>query len=204
MNYQPLTHRSRCEAKGFTLIEAVMSMLVVGLMLVASLNTVGASKLAQSRNTEQTLGPMLAQELMAEILGNAYEEPTDTVAFGLEGEAVDVRAGWDDVDDYHGWSVSPPQNQDGSAVTGADGWTRTVSVTRVNKDTFNPSGVATGLKRIDVNVVCNGRTVTTLSSIRTRGWPDEGVAAEQAVAPEDGVNQSSTISGKDFFKDFFK
>jgi type II secretory pathway pseudopilin PulG len=197
-------HRSHCGTTGFTLIEAVMSMLIVGLMLVASLNTVGASKLAQSRNAEQTLGPMLARELMAEILNQAYEEPVDTAAFGLEGEAADVRADWDDVDDYHGWSAMPPQNRDGSAVTGADGWTRTVSVTWVNKLTFNPSGGATGLKRIDVEVVRNGRIVTTLSSLRTCGWPDEGGAAQQAAGPGGGSNQSPTTSGEDFFKSLFK
>ncbi len=162
----------RVNGRGFTLIEAVMSILIVGLMLVAALNTVGASKLAQSRNVEQTLGPMLAEELMTEILSQTYEEPVDAVAFGLEGESATVRTDWDDVDDYKNWSATPPQNPDGSAVTGADGWTRAVVVNWVDATDLNISASATGLKRINITVTHNGRTVTTLSSLRTEGWPD--------------------------------
>ena len=151
-----------------------MSILVVGLMLVAVLNTLGASKLSQVHNSEQSLGPMLAQDLMAEILNQHYMEPAGTLAFGLEGENATVRTDWDDVDDYNGWSSSPPQDRNGTALPGMEGWGREVTVTWANAADLNStSGSANGVKRIDVTVTHNGQPITTLSSLRTSGWPDK-------------------------------
>lgn len=188
-----------------------MSMLIVGLMLVAALHTIGASKVSQSKNGEQALGPMLARDLMTEILNQSYQEPVDTVAFGLEtGESASVRTDWDDVDDYDGWSAVPPQNKDGSAVPGAAGWTRTVSVAWTDPyDLNNTSATTTGVKRIDVKVLHHGRTIATLTSLRTTGWPAEGVAAEQESAQaqsggEAPTSGSSSSGTKSFFQSLFK
>lgn len=171
---------------GVTLIEAVMSMLIVGLMLVAALNTVGASRVTQSRSTEQTIGPMLADELMAEILNQNYEEPDDPVQVGRElNEAASSRQNWDDVDDYGGWSSSPPKKKDGTVIPGLDGWQRSVSICFVQSSALNyKSAVDTGIKRIDISVKYNGRLVTRLSSLRTNGWPGDlaGGASGDAVA----------------------
>lgn len=151
-----------------------MSILIVGLMLVAALNTVGASKVSQARSADQTLGPMLAQELMSEILNQNYMEPAGTLAFGLEGESASVRSDWDDVDDYDGWSASPPQDRDGAVLSGTTGWGRSVAVTWADTaDVNSTAGSPSGIKRIDVTVTHDGRTVTTLSSLRTNGWPEK-------------------------------
>lgn len=175
-------------APGFTLIESVISMLIVGLMLVAALNTIGASRVTQSRGVEQTLGPMLAEELMAEILNQSYEETVDTPTFGREsGELSGSRASWDDVDDYTEWSASPPEAKDGTALPAMEGWTRMVEVKWVSSVDPNLESVpATGIKRVDVSVSYNGRVVSTLSSLRTNGWPDEPTGS-QADPEEVGV-----------------
>ncbi len=164
---------SSVRSAGVTLIEAVMSMLIVGLMLVAALNTVGASRVTQSRSTEQTLGPMLADELMSEILNQAYEEPDDTPAFGREsGEFSGSRSAWDDIDDYKGWSAGPPEAKDGTSLSGMQGWTREVQVGWASSVNPNLGSLTpTGIKRIEVVVKHNGRPVTKLSALRTNGWP---------------------------------
>ena len=154
---------------GFTLIESVLSILIVGLMLVAALNTVGASKLGQARNAEQAVGPILAQQLLDEIVDQPYAEASSN--FGREaGESATVRTDWDDVDDYHGWS-GKPQLKNGTLIDGMDDWNREVSVTWASMLVpNNPSGTPTGLKRIDVTVRYQGRVVTQLSSLRTEAW----------------------------------
>jgi type II secretory pathway pseudopilin PulG len=168
-----VTVRGRVNGGAFTLVEAVMSMLIVGLMLVAALNTVGASRVSQTRNAEQSLGPMLADDLMAEILNRSYQEPVDTVNFGREsGESGGDRSDWDDVDDYGGWSVSPPQNKDGTDIPDLEGWGREVTVRWVKPTMLNVVGSNTGVKRIDVKVTHMGRVVTEFSALRTAGWPD--------------------------------
>ena len=170
--------RSVAQARGFTLIEAVMSMLIVGLMLVAALNTIGASRITEVRGFEQTLGPMLAEELMAEILDQSYEDTDGSPTFGREGgEHSGSRSTWDDVDDYTGWSASPPENKDGTTLSGVDGWSRQVEVKWVSSlDPDLESVIPTGIKRVDVVVSYNGRVVSTLSSLRTDGWPADDEA----------------------------
>ncbi|GAB4187591.1 MAG: hypothetical protein Kow00105_02250 [Phycisphaeraceae bacterium] len=159
--------------RGFTLVEAVMSILIVGLMLVAALNTVGASKVAQARQSEQVQGPMLAQDLLAEILSESFEEPVDTPGFGREsGESGGDRADWDDVDDYDGWSGSPPQAKDGTELPGLSGWERTVKVSwAVPNNPDLDSATATGIKKVTVTVRHQGRVVATLISLRSNAWP---------------------------------
>jgi MSHA pilin protein MshD len=165
---------ARVSGQGFTLIEAVMSMLIVGLMLVAAMNTVGASRVSQARNAEQSRGPMLAEDLMAEILSQNYQEPNDPVQFGREGgESGGSRDAWDDVDDYDGWSASPPQNKDGTDIPDLDGWGREVKVTWAKAmSPDQQAGSSTGIKRIDVIVTHQGRVVAKLSTLRSDGWPN--------------------------------
>ncbi len=182
MKHESIDISNRCasvethsrQGYGFSLIEAVMSILIVGLMLVAALNTVGASKVAQARQSEQVQGPMLAQDLMAEILAQPFREPVDSPKFGREsGESGGDRLDWDDVDDYDGWSAQPPQAKNGNTLPGLKGWERAVSVTWAvpdNPETDSP--IATGIKKITVTVRHQGRVVATLTSLRSNAWPN--------------------------------
>ena len=114
--------------RAFTLIEAAVSVFIVGVMIVAALSTVGATRLGEYKVAESCRGWLLAQALMAEILQQPYEEPDDPVVFGLEsGESIGDRLTFDDVDDYDGWTETPPQYKDGTTVPDCDGWSRTVA-----------------------------------------------------------------------------
>ena len=157
----------RAPRPAFTLVEAVLAMLVVALMLVAALNAVSATKAAELAFTDRTRGAMLAQALLDEVLSREYEDPdASEPVFGPDaGETT--RASFDDVDDYANWTESPPQNLDGTNMTDLAGWTRSVVVERV--DGANPSGPAagaeTGLKRVTVTVRRGARTVAQLTAL---------------------------------------
>jgi hypothetical protein len=72
------------------------------------------------------------------------------------------------VDDYHGWSSSPPVEKDGTLLSGLTGWQRSVTVEWVNPD--DPGEVKafeTGAKRITVTVSCGNKQVGFLVAIRT-------------------------------------
>jgi MSHA pilin protein MshD len=153
---------------GITLIEAVLSILIVSIMMVSVLQTLGSSAIADRVHAAQRIGPALASQLMAEILATEYQDDGGTPLFGPEdGESGSSRANFDDVDDYHGWSASPVQDNAGSAISGLSGWTRAVSVQWVD-----PSNVATvvgadaGLKRITVTVTDSQGRTTTVTGIR--------------------------------------
>ncbi len=124
----PEMSRSAVRCAGITLIEAVLSTLVVSIMMVSVLQTLGSAAVADRVLAVQRIGPALTSQLMAEISAAGYEDPGGSPVFGREnGERRGSRKKYDDVDDYHGWSSSPVEDKDGSAISGLSGWTRAVS-----------------------------------------------------------------------------
>jgi len=158
--------------RGFSLFEVVVSTVLVGTLLVAATRSVGSSVLGQRKAAERAKAAWLADALVFEIHQQPYQEPGSTTSnIAREtGESATSRAAWDDVDDYHSWSDSPPQNKDGTAIPNLTGWQRTVAVQWVPLNNIvTTSGVETGVKSITVTVKLNGTTILTRVFIRTRG-----------------------------------
>ena len=162
----------------FTLVEVMMSVVVVAVMFVAALNTVGSTRLGEYKIAERNRGQLLAQALMAELLQRPYEDPSDPVVFGTEtGEGTSNRTDFDDVDDYHNWSQSPPQRRDGTVLPDLNGWGRSAALVWVNPANLSQVvGTDQGLKRITVTVTHNGVPVAALHGFRSSAWP--GLADE--------------------------
>ena len=169
---------------GFTLVEAVLSMLVVSVMLVAALNMAGSAARSRQVCAEGHARRALARQLLAEVRSAAYEDPAEAVpVFGCEpGEDPGSRAAFDDVDDYDGWSEQPPRHLDGSHVVGAEGSRRQVSVSFA--DPADPGGPAasgeTGLKRITVTVTAPNGKQTTVVALRSQASSLEVAPSQQA------------------------
>ena len=193
---------------GFTLVEVVISSLVVALMLVAAMTTLGAVGRDYGMVREFQLGHLLGEKLVAEILQQAYFDPNDPSGFGVEaGESTGTRVDFDDVDDYEGWSDSPPQLRDGTAIPGAEGWARTVTVWWA--DVLDPGtqmGAETGLKRVRVEVTSPRGKVFTVESLRSSSGALElappvdrtyvtAVSAELQVGTQDTVTVESVSIG---------
>ncbi|UCD48764.1 MAG: type II secretion system protein [Phycisphaerales bacterium] len=163
----PGAHRLPC-GRAFTIVEAVISTVIVSVMLVAALTTVGASRLIQQKVAMRNRGRLLAESLLAEIVQQAYDDPSDPAVFGPEsGEQTGDRSDFDDVDDYHNWSQSPPEDKNGVAIPEADGWQRTVTVQWV--DPLDPTQSKSGetkAKRITVTARHNNMSHATLVAIR--------------------------------------
>jgi len=169
--------RNLAVAGAFSLVEVMVSILVVLLMLVGTLEAVSASLRTQAVLGERARGLFLAQDLMTEILQQKYKDAFQLpILFGPELGDVDllhpaVRTGLNDVDDYSNWTDSPPHARDGTAVVGFDaGWARTSNVVWINPDTGNVTILESGVKRITVKVTHNNKTVATLTAVATDSW----------------------------------
>ena len=160
---------SRYLQPAFSLAETAISILLVGGLVVVALNTVGASVSGRQFNRNRGSGDLLAHHLMSEILRQSYEEPVDTVTMGREaGEGGGSRAAYDDVDDYHGWVSSPPEEKDGTVRTDLTGWERSVAVEFVDPDSLSTvRATDTGVKRITVTVRRDGVDKAALTAIKT-------------------------------------
>ena len=166
----------RQKHRGLSLIEVVASTLIVGVMLVAALNTLGAVFRSQRLNAARLTGPGLAHELMGEILSLPYEdpeEPGDSIGREID-ESGGNRADLDDVDDYDNWSANElpaknPQNKDGVEHPGYVGWNRTVQVNWVNVTSIATTlSSESGLKLITVTVTDPHGVATQIRALRSR------------------------------------
>lgn len=149
-----------------------MCSLLVGVLLIAALNTVGARLRHQGRLSDRERAVLLGQQLLAEILENDYRDPDETPVFGSEGsESVGSRALFDDVDDYHDWDASPPESRGGTALADGSGWRRTVVVDYVMENNLLATSAADeGFKRITVEVYRNGDRLAATSTVRSSAW----------------------------------
>jgi prepilin-type N-terminal cleavage/methylation domain-containing protein len=166
----PQRHRhGMAVARAFTMVEVVVSVVIVGLLLAASLRAVGLSAIMQYRITEHTRSSAMARALMAEIVQQAYSDPGASPVFGPEsGESRDT---FDDVDDYDGLVDSPPLTREGTKLPLPKGgvWRRIVEVKWVDPLTLAVASpqAETGVKMITVTVKHNHVTLATVTAIRT-------------------------------------
>ncbi len=111
----------------------------------------------------------LARLLTTEIISGAYQDEGSSPVFGIEsGEATGDRSAFDDVDDYHGWSDTPPQDRYGNDLPNMGDWQRDVTVELVDPDTPKDTSLGDqGLKRVTVTVQRNGQVVAKQVSLRS-------------------------------------
>jgi type II secretory pathway pseudopilin PulG len=154
-----------------SLMEVVAATLIVGLMSVAALNSLGAATRSAESIGNRAVALGLADDMMAEILPLAYRDPNGAPAFGPEAdESPGPRALFDDVDDFHGWNQSPPQDRNGVTIPNRTDWRRRVFVGYVNRD--NPAqstagNTDQGVKRIRVVVEYRGQVLAEQFAVRT-------------------------------------
>lgn len=151
------------------MVETVVCVVVLGLMLTAAMRVASASSMSQLKASERVTGRLLADGLLAEILALSYADTSGTPVFGREtGESSGSKQNYSDVDDFHGWSETPPQDRSGAAIEGMPGWKRQVSVVWVQvPDVSSVSAVETGAKRVTVTVTKDGRPIATAVGIKT-------------------------------------
>ncbi|QDU81898.1 Microbial collagenase precursor [Polystyrenella longa] len=195
MNKRHQTTRNFSSRKaGLSLLEVVMSTLLISILMLTALRTVGASFRAEFFTAQQTQAMLFAEDLLSEIIQMEYEEPVDPVSFGREtGEVGTNRTTWDDVDDYNGWTSSPLQYQDGTEIPDTSSWTRAVSVQFVLADSPDTTtNDDEGLKKITVTISKNNVVLGSLSVLQSKAWintiPDPNNNLSTGSKPS--VNQS--------------
>ena len=164
----------RRHVAGFSLVEVVVSVVLVAVMFAAAVQTVGAGRMIHYKTGGQRRGAILAREILAEILQQSYEDPdVPTVTLGLDaGDSGTARTGFDDVDDYEGWFASPPIESYGGSESYLEDWSREVSVTWVDpNDLGQTSVIETKAKRIIVTVKHKGLVMSERTAVRTNALP---------------------------------
>ncbi len=158
--------------RAFSLVEAVISTLIVAGLLVASLSVVSQGAKVRLSNQMRLDGLRYAEILLAKVQALPYDDPNDTPLLGVEvGDVTATPATYDDMDDFDGYQESPPTDASWQAIPVASRWKLTVTVAYVDPSA-SYAVVATdkGVKKVTVTASSGGKPYATLWTIRTRAW----------------------------------
>lgn len=150
---------TRRRASGFTLIEMIMAIMIIGVGLAGVLLAfnVAVKSSADPMIHKQMLA--IAEEMMEEILLKPYAPAAGTIS-GCN------RASADDISDYNGYSQSVC-DIDGTAVPGLNGYTVTVTVVANAAVATDLVGLPIGaVKKVTV-IVTHGTETMSLVGWRT-------------------------------------
>lgn len=154
-------HRRR----GVTLIEVMVSILLVSTVLLISVNA--SATLLSNRTQQQTSNhsALLTAQILDEVSAMDFRDRVDPV-FGVEADEIaNDRTTFDDVDDYNGYTSAPPTHRDGSVISGYNGWS--IAVTVVPADPVAGGLITTSASESSplrvIGVVCTTPQGTTIN-----------------------------------------
>lgn len=155
-----------------TLIEVTVAVAVIAVLLSGVLSVTGSTLAARQQRTDRAVAMQLAIEMLHEVNACTYGSTSGSI-IGLSSKAD--RSTFTTVDDYSGLKEKSPTDRSGAAIDVGPGWTRAVTVERV--DPLDPQTVVAtdaGLKRITVTVARNGRELALLRGLHALEWDNAG------------------------------
>ncbi len=181
------TNSGSGRGRGFSLVETMMALVLAGGAMVAALGVIAASARSEAWGERRAIGHTLAAELLAEVCAMGFEQPGAIGSFGRNASEVGAtaRSTFNDVDDFDGWSETPPRDRDGTSRADLAGWSRSVVVERVSLAKHNGTAVTydSRVKRVTVTVLFKGVPVANATSIRSSAWDDARQGTYTAAAP---------------------
>lgn len=167
--------------RGITMAETIVSSLLVGLVLVGTLQLIAPIIRSGSVMTDKLVASNLAREMSEEISTKYFTSQVVDDLDLIGADAGDTRATYDDVDDFHGLNNSPPQLSNGRVMTHLGSWARVVKVAHVELSNPNAeSATYTGLKRVSVTVTKDGVTLAQDVTLHTHAADQLGFVMQEA------------------------
>lgn len=169
MRYLRRSRRRDCAARrGFTLIEAALAMVIIGIGVVALLELMAAGTMSNSVGTELTTAASLANNIHEISMVLPFNDPANGASTSTK-EAGGPTA-YNDIWDMNGDTYSPPLDVTRHQLTAFSNWGQQVTVQSVQPDTLTasrPNNVTLPTARVTCTITHNGKIVYTASWIVT-------------------------------------
>ncbi len=166
--------------RGITMAETIVSTLLVGMVLVGTIQIVGPTVRSGTVMADKVVASNLARELSDEIATKYFKSTIDDDLDFIGTESGGSRKYYDDIDDYHGMSNTPPELSDESKLSNLVGWTRTVKVSHADLNSPGvDSGTYTGLKRVTVTVQKDGVKLAEVVTLHSHTADQLGLIVQE-------------------------
>jgi prepilin-type N-terminal cleavage/methylation domain-containing protein len=156
--------RHHTNAGGFTLIEAMMAVAVLGIAAASVLLPFISGASLRAEGINRTLAARLASDLMEQILRLPFHDPNDENSYSLGPESGD----FDNIDDYDGYEELQGQVKDVNGEVFSDSnykrFSRNVTCEYAYVPPQPPEGDPTNCEfiRVTVQVQFSGRPMATI------------------------------------------
>jgi prepilin-type N-terminal cleavage/methylation domain-containing protein len=154
---------------GFSIIEVLIAILLVGLAIASLVAANGALTKANGAGTELSTAEFLVEQMreLTTLLPVVDPETEDSV-FGPED--TETLAGYDDLDDFDGASFSPPIGADRNALDDLAAYSQELTVENVSASDFEQvvGDHLSSFVRVTVKVSLNSRGISSASWLRAR------------------------------------
>jgi prepilin-type N-terminal cleavage/methylation domain-containing protein len=154
--------------KGFTLVEVLIAVVLVGVAIAGLVGASGALTMVNGAGLDLTTTEFLIEQIR-ELTATlpAVDPATGTATFGHEESTLSA---YDDVDDFHGSSFHPPIDAGRTALNDLAAYTQVVTVQNVNPSNFEQTVTnhSTKFYRVKVEIRRGGRVVNSASWLRSR------------------------------------
>ena len=167
-----MRHKGRgTRRRGFTLIEAAVATVVIGLGATALLTAVASGTRTNAAGRSVTQAVLLAQEIREWTLKLPFSDPDEGDAANPPGpDGADPQVFVDDLDDLMNVTYCPPRDGQGQPVADMTGWQQAITLTcRAPADltTAVTPGTSDTI-RVQVDISHNGLDVLTTKWLVTR------------------------------------
>jgi type II secretory pathway pseudopilin PulG len=151
---------------GFSLIEALLAIILVGVSIAALLAASGSFSQSNAAGTELSTAEFLLEQIreLAAMLP-VVDPNTGTATFGAEEPNL---AEYDDLDDFDGKSFSPPISADRQTLTDFAAFTQQITVENVSKSDFDQvvADHSSCFVRVGIKVFLNTREIVSANLVR--------------------------------------
>lgn len=147
------------------MVEVAVCTVLVGTLLVTSLRTVGAVYRYRGENLDEQRAVFLAEVILDRIESLPYHDPDGNSILGREYFEGYFNSPFDDMNDFHNYTESPPLDSAGQAVTGYSEWSWTVVFQYVDPLTLTQVDSDQGVMRSTVSLSKNGEIISTIDTL---------------------------------------
>jgi len=153
---------------GFSLIEVLIAILLVGLAIVSLVAANSAFTKANGAGVDLSTAEFLIEQIRELTAQLSVVDPQSAAAtFGPEEAGL---AGYDDLDDFDGANFSPPISSDRVALNAFAGFRQRITVENVSPSNFEQvvADHSSPFVRVTVKIFLNSKEISSASWIRAR------------------------------------